>query len=188
MADDKKPGGFWTSLPGILTGVAAVIAAVGGLVAGLHQWSGGDDQSSTSTGDSGAPVSESPGLPSAPDESPASPSSTSKNFNVEKVFVMEPTPGESDEPIGCPATVTWSGLITVKGKGTVSYVWYGDDGTEDAPKSVRFNESGTERVRTTSRVSAPSGQPREAGVDLAVVSTRGDPPGAYHHPFKFTCR
>jgi hypothetical protein len=33
---EKKPG-FWTSLPGILTGVAALVTAIGGLTLGLYQ-------------------------------------------------------------------------------------------------------------------------------------------------------
>jgi hypothetical protein len=35
--DAEKKSGFWTSLPGILTGVAALITAVGGLTLGLYQ-------------------------------------------------------------------------------------------------------------------------------------------------------
>lgn len=187
MADDDRPGGFWTSLPGILTGVAAVIAAVGGLVAGLSQWSGGDEQSPTATGDNGPAVDESPARPSASDTSRASPSSTSKGFRVTEIFVTEPTPGQSAEPVECPVTVTWNGLITVAGKGTVTYVWYRDDGTQDGPKSLPFTESGQARVRTTWRVSASSGQSREVGVNLAVVSP-ADHPGAYGGGFSFTCR
>src|SRR5215211_939493 len=186
MADDKTPGGFWTSLPGVLTGVAAVIAAVGVLF--LVQWRGGDDQSPTSTGDSGAPVSDSPAPPSASDVSPTSPSSSSKRFRVTENPVTEPQPSPSDEPIVCPVTVAWTGLITVEGKGTVSYVWYRDDGTKDGPKRLRFNESGQKQVRTTWRGSAPSGKSKEVGVHLAVLSP-ADHPGPYSGgSFKFTCR
>jgi hypothetical protein len=34
---DGKTGGFWQTLPGVLTAVAAVLAALGGLIGGLHQ-------------------------------------------------------------------------------------------------------------------------------------------------------
>lgn len=37
MADDQKS--FWTSVPGILTGLAAVITAAGGLIAAFHSHS-----------------------------------------------------------------------------------------------------------------------------------------------------
>jgi hypothetical protein len=34
--EEAKPN-FWTTLPGILTGIAAVVAAAGGIILGLHQ-------------------------------------------------------------------------------------------------------------------------------------------------------
>jgi len=37
MVEEKKAG-FWTSLPGVLTGIAAVVTAIGGLVLGLYQY------------------------------------------------------------------------------------------------------------------------------------------------------
>src|SRR5882762_7884298 len=37
MAEEEKKAGFWATLPGILTGVAAVMTAVGGLILGLYQ-------------------------------------------------------------------------------------------------------------------------------------------------------
>ena len=37
MTEEKKTS-FWTSLPGILTGVAAVITAIGGLFLGMYQY------------------------------------------------------------------------------------------------------------------------------------------------------
>jgi hypothetical protein len=39
MADDQK--NFWVTIPGILTGLAAVIAAMTGLIAAFHSHSGG---------------------------------------------------------------------------------------------------------------------------------------------------
>jgi hypothetical protein len=45
MADTTRGGGgFWTSLPGILTGLAAVIGAMAGLIALFVTRDGGDDQ------------------------------------------------------------------------------------------------------------------------------------------------
>jgi hypothetical protein len=36
MSENRNQDSFWTTLPGILTGVAAVITAVGGLIGGLY--------------------------------------------------------------------------------------------------------------------------------------------------------
>lgn len=38
MSKAEPDGSFWTSLPGILTGIAAIITAVGGLIGVWHQW------------------------------------------------------------------------------------------------------------------------------------------------------
>ena len=38
MDDKENKSGFWTSLPGILTGVAALVTAIGGLTLGLYQY------------------------------------------------------------------------------------------------------------------------------------------------------
>jgi hypothetical protein len=39
-AEEERPvnANFWTTLPGILTGVAAIVTAVGGLIVGLYQY------------------------------------------------------------------------------------------------------------------------------------------------------
>ena len=38
MSDDgKRSGGFWTSVPGVLTGAAAIVTAITGLFVALHQ-------------------------------------------------------------------------------------------------------------------------------------------------------
>ena len=39
MADEQGKPNFWTTLPGILTGIAAVVTAAGGIILGLHQMS-----------------------------------------------------------------------------------------------------------------------------------------------------
>jgi hypothetical protein len=46
-----KPGSFWTTLPGILTGLAALITAVGGLLGAVQQFrgDGGGEAATTST-------------------------------------------------------------------------------------------------------------------------------------------
>ena len=35
MTDEHQHGGFWTTLPGILTGIAAIITAIGAVIGGL---------------------------------------------------------------------------------------------------------------------------------------------------------
>jgi hypothetical protein len=37
MTQERKPSGWWQSVPGVLTAVAAVVAAVSGLIGGLNQ-------------------------------------------------------------------------------------------------------------------------------------------------------
>jgi hypothetical protein len=37
VADESPKQSFWTTLPGILTGMAAVLTAAGGIILGLHQ-------------------------------------------------------------------------------------------------------------------------------------------------------
>jgi hypothetical protein len=41
MADDAKPQSWWQTLPGILTSITAAITAIAGLIAVVHQLSGG---------------------------------------------------------------------------------------------------------------------------------------------------
>jgi len=39
MVEEREKANFWTTLPGILTGVAALVTAAGGIILGLHQMS-----------------------------------------------------------------------------------------------------------------------------------------------------
>jgi len=61
MADEQGKPNFWTTLPGILTGIAAVVAAVGGIILGLHQ--AGAAGGGQGHADNGAPSSMSTPLP-----------------------------------------------------------------------------------------------------------------------------
>jgi hypothetical protein len=54
MGDDNKKS-FWTSLPGILTGIAAVVAAVGGILATYYHIAPSSSPSSSSTPTSSPP-------------------------------------------------------------------------------------------------------------------------------------
>jgi hypothetical protein len=76
MADEQGKPNFWTTLPGILTGIAAVLTAAGGIILGLHQMGGpGAGQGHA---DNVAPSSVStPGsetVPSQPQSAASSPS------------------------------------------------------------------------------------------------------------------
>src|SRR5919199_785783 len=63
MGDDNKKS-FWTSLPGILTGVAAVIVAVGGILAAYnHTTTSPSSPASTSPSTAPSPSSTTPSSP-----------------------------------------------------------------------------------------------------------------------------
>ena len=62
MSDDNKPttqskGGFWSTLPGILTGVAGVITAVGALIVALSQIEGTQENDTDSSQETSHPKS-----------------------------------------------------------------------------------------------------------------------------------
>lgn len=40
MAENGPKSNFWTTMPGILTGLAALVTAVGGIILGIYQYSG----------------------------------------------------------------------------------------------------------------------------------------------------
>ena len=69
MPDREGRRGFWATLPGILTGLAAVITAVGGLVLGLYQYGVlGARHDASSVSSPGTPASEArPPSPGAQD-------------------------------------------------------------------------------------------------------------------------
>jgi hypothetical protein len=61
VADEHQQGTFWTTLPGILTGIAAIITAIGAVVAGLAAVGAFDDQASPSpTAETSAAAGASP--------------------------------------------------------------------------------------------------------------------------------
>jgi hypothetical protein len=66
MADEQAKPNFWTTLPGILTGIAALVTAVGGIILGLHQMSA----PSAGQGHADNPVSQS--AAASPGASPVS--------------------------------------------------------------------------------------------------------------------
>lgn len=49
----------------------------------------------------------------------------------------------------CPVTLTFSGVITVNGPGTVRYVWERSDGAIAQPQSISFDAAGSRTVEST---------------------------------------
>lgn len=79
-SNEAKSGSFWTTLPGILTGIAAIITAVGGLIAALAAAGvfDGDDGGSADPPDTVATttISGSGGVTVPPTASPVAPATT----------------------------------------------------------------------------------------------------------------
>jgi hypothetical protein len=65
MADDQKP--FWSSLPGILTGIAALLTAATGLIAAFHGHNKSQDSAQSAPPAITQPATPSPATPSSPD-------------------------------------------------------------------------------------------------------------------------
>jgi len=82
---DGKP--FWSSVPGVVTGVAGVISAIVGLVGVSTQlgWIGGDDKASTASSANGAPTTTASTVPGSPTTSAVA--ARSGEFEVEPASV-----------------------------------------------------------------------------------------------------
>lgn len=88
--DERKEGSsWWQTMPGILTGVAALITAVGGLIAVMHQ--GGKTASKVTP-----PAQEQTSVP-APKPDTAGSSAASTNSNVPVAAGNEVPPGASNQ-------------------------------------------------------------------------------------------
>lgn len=75
MTEQKTGTSWWQTLPGVLTGIAAVITAVGGMIAVIHQSGlfGKEVPISASAGareQGHSPVKANPGAPESPKEDP----------------------------------------------------------------------------------------------------------------------
>jgi hypothetical protein len=88
MPDDPTPRrrsglpAFWTSLPGVLTGVAAVIAAAGSLVAVFHGGDGGGGRAAASGRDPQVSASSAPPAELAPGDADAAAAATAGCFDA----------------------------------------------------------------------------------------------------------
>lgn len=134
MAD--KPS-FWHTLPGILTGLAAVVGAVGALVVGLHQ------AGLLGQGGTPAPPSEPAPMPapgSTPTPAPA-------GFRIVDM-TLRADPFDYRGP--CPVRIEFSGRISVAGGGgTVSYKFLRSDGANAPVQTAAFDGPGSQGVKTT---------------------------------------
>jgi hypothetical protein len=136
--EPKNGGAFWTSLPGLMTGAAALIAAVVGLYQVLHN---GDTPSSSNSSSDGQVVSPPQNQTSAPPAGQA----PSAGFTVDDAQIPDNTQPGSDQPVPCPAKLTFHGIITVSGSGTVTYQWMKGD-EKRGPYRLSFPHGGAGNV------------------------------------------
>ena len=139
MSEKKS---FWTTLPGILTGVAGIITATGGLLVVFYQIGviGPEPEPSPE------PRPE-PGLTSEPE-----PRKQPTEFRVVEVF-LRADPFDHVGP--CPVTITFSGRISVVGgSGTVSYKFLRSDGASAPIQTLTFDGPGSKNVSNTWRLGA----------------------------------
>ena len=145
MAKDKRDGSFWTSLPGILTGLAAVIAGLTALIAaagGFVHLFGGDENGSPATTSDTVSIA-SPTASAVTSSDGQDPNSEGGGFRVVSIIASSfPESGT----VPCPPTVTFDGIIGVQGSGEVTYQWLRSDGTEEDPRVLRFAGPGQKRV------------------------------------------
>ena len=101
--------GFWSSLPGVLTGLAAVIAAAAAMAQLLK-----DDGGSSTPEPSGGAIVRPDWL--SPAESQPAPEAGSKGFTVTDFKLSAPSPRDG-ETVRCPPKVTWQASISVVERG-----------------------------------------------------------------------
>ncbi len=125
----RSGGSFWTTGPGILTGVAALITAIGGLIAALH--SAGLLGSGTTPPPAGV-ASPPAAVATAPAQDLASPRAA------------QPAPPGGAGPGGCLVTyfrqIPGGRVLTLEA-GTRDFQLIGPDQSKQAPIGVRFTDS-----------------------------------------------
>lgn len=151
--NDKKS--FWTTLPGILTGLAGLITAIGGLIVVLYSQGliGPRDPRDHKPGREviSQPEKPSPTTPSGPSK-PSEPGSPA-GFRVVEVF-LRADPLKHVGP--CPVTISFSGRISVAGgDGTVSFKFLRSDGASAPVQTLSFDSPGSKDVRSTWRLGGP---------------------------------
>jgi hypothetical protein len=130
MNDEGGRQSFWTTLPGILTGIAGVLGAVAALIGALVAV--GIIHTATT---------------------PAQPSGQPAGFRVIET-ILRADPFEYSG--SCPVVVNFSGRISVVGGGgNVSYKFLRSDGASAPVQTVSFSSPGSKGVSTTWRLGGP---------------------------------
>jgi hypothetical protein len=127
---EQKSKSFWSTMPGILTGLAAVITAVGGLLIVLSD---------------GLPV-----FPSSPGPAETQPQHAEtqpvSGFRIVEL-ALRADPFDYTGP--CPITIEFSGRVSVAGGGgTVSYKFLRSDGASAPVQTLEFDSAGSKPVVT----------------------------------------
>ena len=144
---EERPKPFWTSVPGILTGIATLITAIVGLLGILYQIGliGGERPKPS---DRPEPAVSQPRPPAELAKDQAA-----QGFRVVEML-LRADPLNYSGP--CPVTITFSGRISVAGGGgKVSYKFLRSDGASAPIQTLDFASAGSQNVTTTWRLGSP---------------------------------
>ena len=152
MSETKS---FWTTLPGILTGIAGIITAIGGLLVVLYQIQViGPNRISGEIEPERQSLEET--VRSEPEPMPEpepEPGEQPTGIRVVEVF-LRADPFDYVGP--CPVTIKFSGRISVVGgSGIVSYKFLRSDGASAPIQTLTFDSPGSKDVSTTWRLGGP---------------------------------
>ena len=168
---DGSKTSFFSTLPGILTGVAGLLTAVAA-VAALFITSSDSSPPDTTTGSSVSPPAASPPPPApAPAPPPSAvtppPSGPGAGFRVVETLVRA-DPFEGSHP--CPVEIALSGRISVAGgSGTVTYRWIRDDNASAPVQTLSFDGPGSMDVQTTWTRSGEPGATIEGWQAIEII-------------------
>ena len=131
---------FWHSLPGFMTGAAALVTAVGTLVTFLVR--GGGDAGNG---------------PTTPAGNIASPAGTVASVAAVRVtgVTLRAEPADGTGP--CPVTIRFAGTITVDGPGSVAYTFDRADGGTVPTRLLEFDAAGTKEVSIARKLAGKPG-------------------------------
>lgn len=145
MADDEpKSQSWWQTVPGLLTSLAAVITAIGGLLAVLHQWGPAGPGGPGPQPSAAAPVTAETPAPRATPAPPAASISASLTAN----------PSSYRGP--CPTAIRFAGSITSDRAGPVRYRFIRSDHFPGTEYTLNFEGPGTKAVRDAWSVGEPA--------------------------------
>lgn len=136
MTPDERSGflSFWTTLPGVLTGVGTVLAAVTALLVAFHGGASAQKNvdNSKNSDDKHSSASPSPTEPPLPDVS---------------IDVVRADPFDGQQT--CPVTIDFTARISaIRGNPTVTYRWLRDDHASAPVQTLTFDQPGSQDVTT----------------------------------------